>query len=127
MRWAGRPGSGFTLIETVVALAIVGLTLLGVISSIWHYRLASERFDAQRSALRSLEAAHETLRAGAAPLEPGPFTAPLPVDPGGVAPEIEIEVERTMRPGLRRVVLRCRYPLHGYLHEQAIETLFWRP
>jgi type II secretory pathway pseudopilin PulG len=121
-----KRSDGYLLLETSIALAIVGLALFLTVSTVWRYRLATERVAAHREGLRALEQAHETLRAGAAPLRAGR----LDLEPRGSArfrPQVFVEIQHLPQRGLERITLVCRYSLQGSMHQSSLETLFWRP
>ncbi len=117
--------NGFTLLETTMALAVLGTALLLLIAVSFEVRRALERLDARREALFHLEMAHETLRAGEVRLESGPLLG-LPAPGNRPPPQVEIEVIDS-GPRLQRVVLRSLYSVHGNPHELALETLVYRP
>jgi prepilin-type N-terminal cleavage/methylation domain-containing protein len=105
----GRP-SGFTLIEALVALTILGVALLlGMQLLIQTPRIIS-RIDAERQAFRALEATLESLRAGLPPPDPN----------------VSVEVEPAHLPGLSHVTLTAHYSLLNVTYEKQIETLVWR-
>lgn len=116
--------NGFLLLETTIALGLVGLALTLTVSTVWRYRLANDRMAAQRESLEALEVAHETLRARAAPLRDGRLEIELD---GMHRPQVFVETQPLPQPGLVRVILRSRYALQGRMHERSLETLFWRP
>ena len=120
---------GFTLVETLMALAIVFLALTLSISVTVRHRMASERVKAHRSALEALEAAHETLRARAnlVTLREGQWPIEIPSRSATGSPQLFMDVEQGEQRGLLRVTLRARYLLQGQVREQSLETLFWQP
>ena len=110
-----------------MALAIAALALFASLSGVLQYRLASQRLEGQRSALRSLSSAHEMLRAGYVELQEGPFPEPLTALAGAPSTDVSVSIERLGVSGLLRVTLISAYRINGAEHEQALETLFWRP
>lgn len=118
---------GFTLVETLVALALLTLALLLGLGLVLQHPRIVRRLDAQREAIHSLETTLEALRAGGIPLASQTLR---PTDPRKVAPSIEIEVEITPAstpPGLYRVQVRAAWQVEGQLKERSVETLLWRP
>ncbi|HEY4563959.1 MAG TPA: type II secretion system protein, partial [Thermoanaerobaculia bacterium] len=109
---AGRP-HGFTLLEAVVGLAILGVALLLGMALVIQLPRDVRRLDAERQAMRAMEATLEAMRAGALPVktcEPpcalsGFIT--LPDDPKARRLDLKIyvDVASTTRPGLCQVTL----------------------
>ena len=64
----GRP-SGFTLLEALVALALLGVALLMGMQLIVQTPRVVRRLDAERQAFRALEATLEGLRSSSTPLQ----------------------------------------------------------
>lgn len=124
-----RRQSGFTLLEALIALFLLGVALLlGMELVLANPRLA-RRTDSQRQAFRALESTLEAVRAGAIPLVnqklDGYVTAvstPAPRDLN-----ILMEVEPTKLPSLVKVTLKARYKLEGRKFEKELQTLVWSP
>lgn len=120
---------GFTLLETLVALAILGFALIGTVLLIAQATTLERRMDLHRLAIRELEAQHESLRAG----------YPLPGYDGVYEPEtitdlssfkysdLTMIVSDTDQAGLYLLVLRLRYQIGDEVFERRMETLTWRP
>ncbi len=129
-----RPeGSGFTLIESLVALALITLALfLGTKLILMEPRIL-ERVEAGEGAIRALEASLETLRSGDLPLRRGILLPPAAYPLGLAAPGLvlrleeveEIDPEET--PGLFRITVEARYLAGRDVRRHRIQTLVWRP
>lgn len=125
---------GFTLIESLVALAVLSVALLLGMGLVLQLPGVVRRVDAHRQALRAMEAALEALRAGELPLASGRLASPTsPTSPAvssGSAPAglaVWIEVQPVSPPGLHEVLVRARYPAAGKVVERQVETLVYRP
>jgi prepilin-type N-terminal cleavage/methylation domain-containing protein len=120
-----RRHRGFTLIETIAALAILGATLAIAASIGSRGPRASERLAAQRVALRAAEAALEAVRAGTVPLASG-----VVVVPGSVARSSAVRVRLEVRDagprGLLEVRASATAPAPGRHVTQSLHTLVWR-
>jgi prepilin-type N-terminal cleavage/methylation domain-containing protein len=121
--------SGFTLLEALIALVLLGVALLMGMELVLANPRIVRRTDAQRQAFRALESTLEAVRAGAIPLVDqqldGFVTAvgtPAPRDLN-----ILMEVEPTEPAGLVKVTLKARYNLEGRKFEKEIQTLVWNP
>lgn len=114
---------GFTLVETLVALALLTLALLLGLGLVLQHPRIVHRLDAQREAVHLLEATLEALRAGGIPL--ASQTLP-PAGPRKVALSIEVTPASTP-PGLYRVQVRAAWQVQGQPKERSVETLVWRP
>ncbi len=113
---------GFTLVETLIALALLTLALLLGLGLVLQHPRIVRRLDAQREAIHTLETTLELLRAGALPLE----SRTLPVSPRKIALSIQVAPEG-YPPGLYRVQVRAAWQVEGRPRERTVETLLWRP
>lgn len=113
---------GFTLVETLVALALLTLALLLGLGLVLQHPRIVRRLDAQREAIHSLEVTLEALRAGGLPLVSQ--TLP-PIGPRKLALSIQVTPEG-YPPGLYRVLVRAAWQVEGQPRERAVETLLWR-
>lgn len=123
-----RSRSGFSLTETLVALAILMTSLLLGMALLLQHPWVVRRVDAERQAYRALESSLESVRAGVIPLESmeldGFVTAagrPAPKDL-----KLAMTVELQDLPGLYRVTLVARYSVGRQKLEKRVETMIWR-
>jgi type II secretory pathway pseudopilin PulG len=117
---------GFTLIEALLAAALLTLALLLGVALVLQQPRILRRLDAQRGALHAMETAIESLRTGALPLQTQRLDFASPADPS--APTLWITVEPAgYPPGLWRVSLRAAWTLEGQMRESRVETMVWRP
>jgi prepilin-type N-terminal cleavage/methylation domain-containing protein len=114
---------GFTLVETLIALALLTLALLLGLGLVLQHPRIVRRLDAQREAIHTLEETLEALRAGGLPL--ASQTLP-PVGPRKIALSIQV-APQGYPPGLYHVQVRAAYEVEGQPRERAVETLLWRP
>jgi prepilin-type N-terminal cleavage/methylation domain-containing protein len=123
-----RGQSGFSLAETVVALAILGVALLMGLGLVLQHPRVVKRVDAEREAYRALESTLESVRAGLIPLQP--LTLDGFVTAAGTAPPKELAISMDVRPratpGLYDVTLVARYQIFGETKEKKVETMIWR-
>lgn len=120
--------SGFSLIESLVALALLAVALLLGMGLMLQQPGVVRRVDAHREALRTLEATLEALRAGQLPLASSRLASPAVSagsSPSGLT--VWIEVTPVSPPGLHEVVVRARYPAAGRIVERQVETMVFRP
>ena len=127
-RRAGRQ-SGFSLVEVLIALVLVGTALLmGMGLALQNPRIV-RRIDSERQAFRAMESTLEAVRSGAVPLKPaeldGFVTAVGTPAPKGL--KIYMQVEKTATPGLFQVTLRASYEVDKKPVEKFLRTLVWRP
>ena len=127
-----RPGreSGFSLIEVLIALVLVGAALLmGMGLALQNPRIV-RRLDGERQAFRAMESTLEAVRAGGLiPLKTAELDG-FVTAVGTPAPEdlkILMEVEPTDPPGLVQVTLRASYTVEGRKVEKMLRTLVWSP
>ena len=127
-RRESRGQSGFSLAETAVALAILGIALLMGIALILQHPRVVRRVDAEREAYRALESTLESVRAGLIPLQPlkldGFVTAAGGTPPKDLAISMDVHPQAT--PGLYQVTLVARYRIFGEKKEKTVETMVWR-
>jgi prepilin-type N-terminal cleavage/methylation domain-containing protein len=122
---AGGP-HGFTLIEALIALTLLGVALLLGTALVIQLPRDVRRLDAGRQAMRALEASLEGMRAGTLPVQDSELTgfvtlagAPAARDLG-----ITVRVEPTARPGLYHVTLTAHYSVLHSRHQKRLEALF---
>ena len=129
---AGRP-HGFTLLEAVVALAILGVALLLGMALVIQLPRDVRRLDAEREAMRAMEATLEGMRAGTVAVKScKPTDNPpclltgfitLPADPAAHDLGIGVDVTSTTRPGLCQVTLTAYYSVLKTKHEKQLQAL----
>ena len=123
----GRP-NGFTLLEALIALAILGIALLLGLQLLIQTPRAIRRLDAERQAFRALEATLDSLRAGGGVPEDGVELSEFHTAAGEPAPKdltVSVTVEPTDKPGLYHVTLTARYKVLDVSYQKRLETLFW--
>lgn len=115
---------GITYIETIAALAMVGLAVLAASSMTAVHPVASARLEAQHEMLSALDITLERVRAGAVPLVAGKvdWTADRasPV-------HLSLEIRETAPTGLTWIRLVARTEVRGQALERAMTTAVWRP
>src|SRR5687768_13775057 len=114
---------GSILVESLVALVLLGVALLMGLPLLFGQPGAVRRLDAQRVALGALDSTLEAVRTGALPLQSARYGAGTPDDP-----VVWVEVEpQSGSAGLYRVTLRAIYRVQNQTLERQVETLVWRP
>lgn len=121
--------SGFSLLETLVALTLLSIALLlGMALLLGQPRIAA-RLDGQRQATRALESTLEAVRAGVVPLADARLSG-FTTQAGDPAPSdltVDLHVAPSGTPNLYQVSLTARYSLFGQAHRRSVETLLWQP
>lgn len=124
-------GVGFTLIETVVALAVLSTALLFTIALVGQESGATRRLMAHGEALRAIEATLEGVRAGLIVPVDGSVLEPeawlLSEEPMAESLRIHVQVVPLSPPRLVEVQLRARYAVRGRWFERTLETRSWSP
>jgi type II secretory pathway pseudopilin PulG len=120
-----HPHDGFTLIETLVALSVLFVVLVGLATGLLVARRGSETLREHRQVDRALEASLETLRAGGIALRSGPV-ALAGADPGFPV-ALQLEVAATATPGLHEVTVHASYLRRGASIERRLTSLVWLP
>jgi prepilin-type N-terminal cleavage/methylation domain-containing protein len=125
----GRSLRGFSLLEALIALALVGLALLLDLGLQAQSREIEARLAAESDLLRRAEATIESVRAGVHPLRSGPVDPvlawPTVADP---ALSMMLVVDPTGVPGLCRVMLHGQTRARrGRPHDIDLDTLVWQP
>lgn len=110
------------LAETLVAIALLMLCLLGGLAIHLQQRRVLDRLAAQAAALHALEATFEAMRVGAVPFANGPVAAPGIVPPG-IA--VMLDVQAADVPHLFAVRAEARYLVAGEPRTQALSTMLW--
>ncbi|MCP4660831.1 MAG: hypothetical protein GY856_35965 [bacterium] len=122
-------GSGFSLLEALVALALMGFAMLFTIALICEEPRIERRIEAHGEAIRLLEAQLETIRADP-DISEGEIdvkTLPLPEEP--VAENLRMWTEFELLPEreLYKLTLTARYSVGRQVFEQSLETMIWVP
>lgn len=127
-----RRSAGFTLIESLVALVLIGVILLLTMALMAQEPQIQRRLDAHVEVLDILDGAHESLRAGR-PIRQGrhPFEWKAFQPSGGLrsAQNLEMWIEAfpygTVN-GLFEVHLRARYFVGQESFDREVTTIAWR-
>jgi|SRR6185295_18255769 len=129
MRGAERGESGFTVVETLIALVIIGVALLLGMALLLQQPRVLHRIDAQRQALRAIESTIEALRAGLLPLEDAEYdgynTAVGASPAKGMTVDVAIEPSPDT-PNLYKVHVEAHYKVAGQAKTRAVDTYLWR-
>lgn len=122
-----RRSNGFSLIECVVALALLGVALLAATSLLSVLATSTVRTEMHSAMLRELENAVEMMRAGVVPLNSGAVSfsdaskaCPDHLSVNAVVSEGEIQ-------GLFQVVLRAECRLGADRATKVLRTQVWNP
>lgn len=114
------------MIETVVALGLVGVSLLVATAYLDALSRSQHRIAAGEKMAAELEAASEMMRAGVVPLQSGAvFAAGLDDE----YPDFEVTavVADSDLPGLYDVTLKARCSVDRRTATATLQTLVWRP
>jgi type II secretion system protein I len=120
-----RSSAGFTLIEALVALALVAVGLLLAVGIQMQQPRALERLRARQEATRALEATLEAVRAGALPLAGG--AVPADVLGASRSLSVRLRVEPTATADLWRVTCEASYVVLGRVERGSLVSLVWAP
>lgn len=141
------PAGGFTLVEALVALAILGLALLLGMEILLQQPRIQLKLRAHQEAHAALGRTLEGIRAGTVPLMTGtvagvePISNVVPVPSTALpklrapAPSVRAADGLVLRmtvtpegtvPGLSRILLTAQYTVRGQLFERRVETMVWR-
>ncbi len=118
---------GFSLIEALVALAIVALVLLLGLGLVFQQKRTLLRLAARAEADAALGEALEWLRAGAWPLASGPVPVAVEGDAAGGLAVVVLVTPAEPPADLYRGRLMARYTVAGQVEARTVETQFWRP
>lgn len=122
---------GFSLIETLVALLLIGVILLLAMSLLAQEPGIARRLAAQEEVLEILDAAHESIRAGhRLPSERAPLVWQELFEPGfslRSASDLKMWTEVTPESirGLDHVTLSVQWKAGGRSFERTLHTLVW--
>jgi len=125
-----RAGDGFTLVETLIALALLGIALLLGLSLVLSQPRMEKRMEAERQAFRAIEGTLEAIRGGSIPLGPTHFEnfAFSAGSPASSDLTLALDVQPVpFPPSLFQVSLTARYSVAGQRFEKRVDTLVWQP
>jgi hypothetical protein len=121
------------LVETLVALMLIGLALFFAMSLLAQEPLVLRRLQAHHEVLEVLDTVHEAIRAGMS-LRRGSHRLDWQAlyDPPrtlAVATDLIVwsEVEAEGPPGLYRMTLRARYFVGNQSFDRVLASRIWRP
>jgi prepilin-type N-terminal cleavage/methylation domain-containing protein len=109
-----RDQRGFSTIEVLVALVLLGGILLGGLGFAWQQRLSARRLAAHRAAEATLENAYERLRRGALPIETGPVAGD---------DSLWLDVRPGEQPGTVELELTASYDIDGIPFERGLSAV----
>jgi prepilin-type N-terminal cleavage/methylation domain-containing protein len=118
-----RPTSGFSLVESLIALLVLSVALLMGLPLIQQQPGIVKRLDAQHVALREVESTIEAMRSGVMPLA----SIHLPGGPGQPSLWVDVQPETDAPAGLFHVTVRALWRIQGRDFEKRVETLVWSP
>jgi len=124
----GEP-AGFTLLETLLALAILSLALLIGMETILQHGRAVRRMESERQAFRAMESTLEGIRAGAIP-PTSTWLGGLTTAVGTPAPpdlRVWVQVTPTTTLGLYQVDLQATYRVERWRYRKELHSLLFRP
>ncbi|HEY0512770.1 MAG TPA: prepilin-type N-terminal cleavage/methylation domain-containing protein [Thermoanaerobaculia bacterium] len=126
-----EPGrsSGFSLVEVLIALVLLGVALLLGVELVLENPRVVGRLDGERQAFRAMESTMEAVRAGVIELRTGDLTGLIP-DVGTPVPRnlsMFMQVDPTATPGLFQVTLTTRYTVFNFPHIKQLQTMVWTP
>ncbi len=127
-----RSSAGFTLLESLVALVLIGVILLLTLSLMAQEPQIQRRLDAHVEVLDILEGAHESLRAGRPILQGRQIFDWRAFEPTGglrFAQDLQMWIEAFPYgtvDGLFQVHLRARYAVGRQTFDREVTTIAWR-
>ena len=116
---------GFSLIESVIAVALIGTALIISSALLNSLVLSADRLQAHREMLREIEAAVEMIRAGFVPLESGTLSS---AGSNARFPDLRVTAvgEKQAAPGLYLVIVRAECSVRRHLISRRLTTQVWR-
>lgn len=118
-----RLTSGFSLVESLIALLVLSVALLMGLPLIQQQPGIVKRLDAQHTALREIDSTIEAMRSGSMPLQ----SIHLPASPGQPSLWVDVQPETDAPAGLFHVTVRAIWKIQGRDFEKKVETLIWSP
>jgi prepilin-type N-terminal cleavage/methylation domain-containing protein len=123
-----RVQRGFSLLETLIALAILGGVLIVFLQWVWQGWAIEKRIAVHQLALRELEAQNEALRAsGAVPTLEEVELTPLTDLDRVEDPRVVVAWAAREPIGLHTVVFTVSYRIGGQPFSRSLTTLSWQP
>ncbi|HEV8581615.1 MAG TPA: type II secretion system protein [Thermoanaerobaculia bacterium] len=129
MTTAESAHNGFSLLEVLIALTILGIALLLGMALVLQNPRIVRRANDERQAFRAMESTLEAVRAGAIPLQTSVLDG-FVTAVGTPAPKdltIEMQVDPTTTPGLYNVTLSARYSFARQRVVKRLRTMVWSP
>lgn len=119
--------AGSTLVEVVVALAVLTPALLMGVALLLNQPRAQKRLEARQAAFGAIESTLEEIRAtGVLPAAGGhPRAAPGSSGRAALLLRIDHSPVEDGPPGLVRVEVTVHYRVLGEVHRAGVETLVW--
>jgi prepilin-type N-terminal cleavage/methylation domain-containing protein len=114
---------GYSLIELLVALALVAAILLLATGFAWQRRRIERRLTADRRAQSELENAYEEILGGLLPVAGGV----LPVPEAAHGLKLTAEVVASDRPHLAHLTLTAAYRAEGEPFRRSLDALIFVP
>ncbi len=125
----GAASAGFSLVEAMVGLLLLGLILVFSLSTLYRLPRDLERLEARREAYRTAEAVLEAVRAGAVPMIPGSYEMPAVWGEPRAASSltVRLDLEAAGEADLYSVKVVASYSVRGEPLQVEVETLSWSP
>ncbi len=121
-----KPRRGFSLIEALVALAIVALTMTVGMSLLAQQSGIARRVRAHQEAMQLVESALEGVRAGEYPLTSGRIQLPADsIETDALVLWMEV-IPRAEPPQLFEVLVEARYVVGPRTLRRGVRTMVWR-
>jgi prepilin-type N-terminal cleavage/methylation domain-containing protein len=118
-----RLTSGFSLVESLIALLVLSVALLMGLPLIQQQPGIVKRLDAQHVASREIDSTIEAMRSGTMPLQ----SIHLPAESGQPSLWVDVQPETDAPAGLYHVTVRAIWKIQGRDFEKKVETLVWSP
>ena len=122
-----RAESGFSLVEAIVALALILAALVMSLAFLAEQPRLIRRLDARERADRAIEATFETLRARELRLVSGPPQWWVAPPPEAVSVVLDLAVEEESLDGLYRVTVTAVYVVEEQARRRSVTSMVWRP
>jgi prepilin-type N-terminal cleavage/methylation domain-containing protein len=126
-RPAPRSQEGFSLVEAVIALALLGLALAFGLTALARGPRYRAEIAARQRALRSIEGALDGIRSGATPILPGTYPGEAFLAEGDDALRLTLAIEPADVAALYHVRVEAEYEVAGARRSLDVETLTWSP